>query len=213
MKRIGTQGTSGLKALPHGVSATGRVRPWERLQPRRLQRFRHLFTIIALLFLAGCESVYAPRPMGGEPVGLDDSWNGTWRVDDGALTTVVRDAQQGLLQVAWVEVGAEGAELEVLEGAVRSGAGRLFFSIKDRETEHGYQWLLLDRAPHRVRAWYPDPEAFVAAVEQGRIPGKAFEGSVILGELADEHLLLIAEPSSGLLDWSEPLVLLRVGGH
>ena len=67
-----------------------------------------LIAALAVL-LGGCESVYAPRPMGGEPVVLDDSWNGTWLVDDGALTTVVRDAQQGLLQVAWVEVGAQGA--------------------------------------------------------------------------------------------------------
>ena len=167
---------------------------------------------LALLVLGGCESVYAPRPMGDAAVSLDESWSGTWLVDGAAVTTLVRDAGNGRLQVAWVENGAEGLELEVLDGEVRSAAGLVFFSVRDRETEHGYQWLVVDQSPDRVRAWYPDPESFVAAVERGEIPGKAFEGSVILGELTDEHLARIADPASGLLEWREPLVLLRVGG-
>jgi hypothetical protein len=177
-----------------------------------MKRIRMLFAVLALLVLGGCESVYAPRPMGKQPVPLDEGWSGTWLADGAAVTTRVRDAEKGLLQVAWIETGQQGLELEVLEGAVRSGAGLTFFSVKDKETEHGYQWLIIDHAPGRIRAWYPDPEAFVGAVERGEIPGRAFEGSVVLGELTDEHLARIAEPASGLLEWREPLVLLRVGG-
>ena len=178
-----------------------------------MKRLRVLMAACALLVLVGCESVYAPRPMGDAAVPLDETWSGTWLADGTAVTTRVRDAQAGRLQVAWVESGADGLELEVLEGVVRRGAGLVFFSIRDRETEHGYQWLVVDHSPERVRAWYPDPEPFVAAVERGEIPGKAFEGSVILGELTDAHLARIADPASGLLEWREPLVLQRVGGH
>ena len=137
---------------------------------------------------------------------------GTWLAEDGAMTTVVLDAEQGLLQAAWIERGAAGAELEAVTGTVRSGAGLVFFSVKDKGTEHGYQWLVIDHEADRVRAWFPDPEAFVAAVERGDIPGTAFEGSVILGELTEEQLARVALPESGLLQWREPLVLLRVGG-
>jgi len=179
---------------------------------KRVQVLRALPVLLALaLVLGGCESVYAPRPMGDTAVVLDDSWSGTWLVDGGALTTRVRDAEQGALQVAWIETGPDGLELEALDGTVRSGAGLLFFSTRDTETEHGYQWLLVDRDADRVRAWYPDPQAFVAAVERGEIPGRAFDGSVVLGELTDAHLARIADPASGLLEWREPLVLLRVG--
>ena len=150
--------------------------------------------------------------MGDTPVRLDDGWSGTWLAEDGAMTTVVLDAEQGLLQAAWIERGAAGAELEAVTGTVRSGAGLVFFSVKDKETEHGYQWLVIDHEADRVRAWFPDPEAFVAAVERGDIPGTAFEGSVILGELTEDQLARIALPESGLLQWREPLVLLRVGG-
>jgi len=176
-----------------------------------MKRIQVLLAAIALLALGGCESVYAPQPMGDTAVVLDDSWSGTWLVEGGALTTQVRDAKNGLLQVGWIETGPEGIELELLDGTVRSGAGLLFFSTRDKETEHGYQWVFIDRDAGRVRAWYPDPAAFVAAVERGEIPGKAFEGSVVLGELTDDHLARIADPSSGLLEWREPLVLLRVG--
>lgn len=183
---------------------------WLRL--RRLGRACRVLATLALLVLAGCESVYAPRPMGDAAVPLDESWSGTWLADGAAVTTVVRDAQNGRLQVAWIESGEDGLELEVLDGLVRSGAGLVFFSVKDDETEHGYQWVVVDHSAERVRAWSPDPEAFVAAVERGEIPGKAFEGSVVLGELTEEHLARIADPTSGLLDWRDPLVLLRVGG-
>jgi hypothetical protein len=176
-----------------------------------MKRSRLLIAGIALL-LTACESVYAPKPMGDTPVRLDDGWSGTWLAEDGAMTTVVLDAEQGLLQVAWIERGAAGAELEAMTGTVRSGAGLVFFSVKDKETEHGYQWLVIDHEADRVRAWFPDPEAFVAAVERGDIPGTAFEGSVILGELTEEQLARVALPESGLLQWREPLVLLRVGG-
>ncbi|MEJ2384417.1 MAG: hypothetical protein P8Y54_08460 [Xanthomonadales bacterium] len=176
-----------------------------------MKRLCVLITIFAVLVMAGCESVYAPRPMGEAAVPLDESWSGTWLADGAAVTTRVRDAAQGRLQVAWIESGAEGPELEVLDGAVRSTAGLVFFSVEDRDTEHGYQWVVVDHSPNRVRAWYPDPEAFVEAVERGEIPGKAFEGSVILGELTEAHLARIADPASGLLDWREPLVLFRVG--
>lgn len=178
-----------------------------------MKPMRIIIALSALLWLAGCESVYAPKPMGDEAVVLDDSWTGTWLAEGGALTSVVRDAASGSLQVAWIETGEQGVELEVLDGSVRRGAGLVFLSFRDKETEHGYQWLLLDHAPERVRAWYPKPEAFVAAVESGEIPGKAFEGSVILGELTDAHLARIADPASGLLDWREPLVLIRVGSE
>jgi len=176
-----------------------------------MKRTQVLFLATALLVLGGCESVYAPQPMGDTVVVLDDNWSGTWLAEGGALTTRVRDAEKGLLQVGWIETGPEGIELELLDGTVRSGAGLLFFSTRDKETEHGFQWLLIDRDADRVRAWYPDPESFVAAVERGEIPGKAFEGSVVLGELTEEHLTRIADPTSGLLLWREPLVLLRVG--
>ena len=178
-------------------------------------------TAVLALASAGAEAARAARRIGFPVVVKADSAAVVHKSDMGAVavnladgaavTTRVRDAAQGRLQVAWIESGAEGPELEVLDGAVRSTAGLVFFSVEDRDTEHGYQWVVVDHSPNRVRAWYPDPEAFVEAVERGEIPGKAFEGSVILGELTEAHLARIADPASGLLDWREPLVLFRVG--
>jgi hypothetical protein len=56
--------------------------------------------------------------------------------------------------------------------------------------------------------WCPDPEAFVAAVTEGRLPGRVVEGSVVLGELDPSQLGLLGKPDSARLKWREPLVVM-----
>jgi len=170
-----------------------------------------LLIVAALPWLGGCESVWTPRPLGAEPVVLDESWSGAWLVEDGVVHTAVQDAALGRLQLAWVEAGGSGAALETLEGTVRRGAGLVFFNVEDDETEHGYYWALVDHRPGRILIWHPDPEAFVEAVAQGRIPGREIEGSVVLGALSVEQLERLGDPSANLLKWREPLVMVRLG--
>ena len=182
-----------------------------RQEKSTMKLFHALLLSIALPWLGGCESVWTPQPLGDEAVVLDETWSGSWLVGEGVVHTVVLDAAQGRLQLAWVEPEEHGAALESLTGTVRSGAGQTFFNVLDEETENGYHWAVVDHRPERILIWYPDPEAFVAAVTEGRLPGRVVEGSVVLGELDPNQLGLLGKPDSALLKWREPLVMVRFG--
>ena len=107
---------------------TGGARRAMLLAPR-------LLAGLAALALAGCEAVYAPRPLGDEVVTLDPAeWQGTWLAPDMVITTTVLDGAAGRLQAAWIERGTAGATLEIVEGSVRASGDWTFANILD-ETE------------------------------------------------------------------------------
>ena len=44
------------------------------------------------------------------------------------------------------------------------------------------------------------------------LPGEETDDGVMLGVLKSEHLEMIIDPSTNLLDWKNPSVFIRIGG-
>jgi len=177
-------------------------------------KFRVALILVSLvLFLTGCEAVYAPAPIGETVVKLNvEEWQGTWLASEMVITTTVLDPEQGLLQAAWIERGEEGAKFEVMEGQVRDSGGLLFANIKD-DNEEGvlrYLWLRVEKSDTHFTLWSPDITQFKAMIEDGSLPGEVIEDGVVLGELKPEHIALINDPATKLLDWKDPAVFVRI---
>jgi hypothetical protein len=170
--------------------------------------------ILTFAFLTACNAVYTTEPLGDKAVQLNpEEWQGTWLHHEMVLTTTVRDAQNGRLQVAWVERDEEGAKLEVFEGSIRATGEWVFASLEeDNDGDPRYLWLRIDRSAGHFTVWSPDPERFRSMVTDEKLPG-TIDGdeNVVLGELKPEHLEMINSPSANLLNWEEPDVFYRIG--
>jgi hypothetical protein len=185
--------------------------------------------VLAALVLVGCEAVYSPRPLGDTPVALDPAeWQGIWLGPDMVITTTVLDGEAGRLQTAWIERGPGGAKLEVVEGSIRATGDWAFANTLDEkedaeappveaegtaadvDTGPRYTWLRLQKGENQLTAWSPNVEQFKVFVGDGRLPGRVTDDGVELAELTPAQLALINDPASGLLDWSNPAVFVRI---
>jgi hypothetical protein len=177
-----------------------------------------LLAALAALALAGCEAVYAPKPLGDEVVTLDPAeWQGTWLAPDMVITTTVLDGAAGRLQTAWIERGPAGATLEVVEGTIRSTGDWVFASTldepeapADETTAPRYHWLRVEKGENHLTVWSPNVEQFKILVGDGRLPGRVTDEGVELGELTPEQLRMINDPASNLLNWADPAVFVRI---
>ena len=194
----------------------------------RIQRPTLVLTpMVALaMLLAGCDAVSVDEPVGEEAVALEVAdWQGTWVSGEVVLMTTVLDAAAGRVQAAWMERYEEGARLETSEGVVRRTGDWVFLSMPQPddaepdadaaprpEAAARYLWVRVVNDGRTALLWWPDAEAFRAAVRDGRLPGVIGEDDDIhLGDLTAEHLELINAPESGLLGWQEPMVFVRIG--
>ena len=172
------------------------------------------FLILVAFMLTGCEAVYLSQPLGEKVVVLDKhDWEGTWLAGDVVMVTTVLDAQNGRFEAAWIERGEQGAELEKLRGQIRIQGDQMFANIDDEGSESGkrFHWLKVELEDSHMTVWSPDAEAFKQAVARGSIPGQVIDGGVLLGALEAEHLLMIDDAGSGLMDWKEPAMFSRIG--
>ena len=189
-------------------------------------------SVMAALFLSGCEAVFTQQPLGDEVVKLDrDLWQGTWLGDEVVVLTTVLDDDKGLLQAAWVERGQDGARFEAVTGSVRRSGDVLFLNMEHQKTDadtasdeaagrpgdHSgfaseYYWARIENDGRKAVFWWPDVGRIRLAVQQGSLPGRIEQDQdVILGPLDATQLARINDPSSGLLDWSRPVTLIRIG--
>jgi len=181
----------------------------------------------AALMLSGCGSVLSGKPMGENPVVLNPAdWQGTWASDEIVLLTTVLDSEEGILQAAWLERYEEGARFETVTGSVRQTGDWYFLSMEhvpenaddeenavSDEEPTAYVWGRIDNNGRRAIVWWPNLEQFREAVRNGRLPGRIKEDEdVVLGELNAEQMEVINSPSGNLMNWTEPLVLVRIGG-
>ena len=200
-----------------------------------------LFLLILLPLFAGCDVVLTQKPVGDEVVALDKAtWEGTWLGGEIVVLTTVLDAENGVLQAAWVERGSEGARFETVTGTVRRTGELTFLNMQQeqfgegtQETDAGtgaagsagaessnagsavlpveYVWARVDNDGQRILMWWPDTEAIRTAVSAGTFPGQLEnDDDVLLGPLTAEQLQAINAPGSAYLEWSEPVSLTRV---
>ena len=169
------------------------------------------------LLLCACSAVFVTEPIGENALALEDSWSGTWLVEGDVIQTAVLDGGKGLLKAAWIERGDKGFEFKQHPVHVRYSGENRFVSVLDEEDGQGYVWALVRQdSANKILLWSPDPERFAELVGEGVIPGSMQEpdnpdnGNVVLGELEAEHIERIVDPASGLLDWQNPLVMVRI---
>jgi hypothetical protein len=193
---------------------------------------RWLLPIAAALLLSACEAVFTEQPLGEEVVRLDPAiWQGTWLSDEVVVMTTVLDADQGLLQAAWVERWPDGARFEAVAGTVRRSGDLLFLNMAHRPEQDAdsaapapqpddgaprgvpeFFWARVENDGRRALLWWPDVERARAAVGDGSLPGFVKQDrDVVLRQLSASQLELINAPSSGLLKWSQPATFIRIG--
>jgi hypothetical protein len=166
-----------------------------------------------VLLLAGCDYVASKRPVGDEPLPLVESeWSGAWFQGDGPVTVRVVDAEQGHLEVAWVEETGGEFVMETLEVFLRRHQDWVFASFAGVEDDQPHLlWSRLGRDQDRVFLWWPRPAQFKFLVEQGLLPGTIEGDDVLLEKLAAEHLSLIASEEHGVLfQWDDPMTFRRL---
>jgi len=174
-----------------------------------------------LLALYGCPAVYVDRPIGEDPIKLDAAdWDGTWIGSDAALVIRVKDGENGILQIAWIETEGEQFIMKTGTAYVRQSSGQTLISLRDEETTTTrYLWGVLSRTDEQMVVLAPNPDKFAALLESGRLPGridpcsndKTADCDVYLESLEPLHLeLILSEEEGFLFDWSEPLVLRRI---
>jgi len=184
-----------------------------------------MMLLLSFLWLTACESVFVEQPMGDEVVVLEeDLWEGQWSNGEIVITTTIMDAEKGKLQAAWVERGKLGGELEMATGYVRRTGDVTYLNLPNKDNDAdpgeasgevkplGYHWARLQQDRHRAILWWPDQHRFRDAVKAGTLPGTIKEDQdVMLGTLSEEQLRNINAPEANLLNWTEPLVFVRIG--
>lgn len=170
----------------------------------------------------------------------DALWQGQWSNGEIVIMTSVISAEKGILQAAWIERGEQGAELEMATGYVRKTGERIYLNLPnlDRNETPGkapgerskdsspdsspaglpaqpakpeYHWARLVLDKHQASLWWPHQERFRDAVKAGTLPGTVKEDEdVLLGALSTEQLDLINSPEANLLNWTEPMVFIRI---
>ena len=181
--------------------------------------------LCSILLLTACESVFVGQPLGKDVVVLDEAtWQGQWLNGEVVITTTVIDAENGILQAAWIERGEHGAELEIATGYVRKTGDHIYLSLPNLDSNEvpiegnapakspEYHWARLDHDQRTATLWWPNQDRFREAVKSGQLPGTIKDDDdVLLDELSTEQLELINSPESNLLGWTEPMMLVRIG--
>ncbi len=174
--------------------------------------------LFGLLFFAGCTSVKSRKLVGDQPVTLDPKvWNGAWTDDDEALLFLrVKDATNGVLEVAEPNISETEITLEKFDVHIRKTGDWWWASFKEKDDD-AYTFVRVSEPDQHLLAWSPDPAAFVARIKAGQLKGELLKdkegkesGSVILDELKPEHLRALesGEWRNGLpLD--KPAMILR----
>jgi hypothetical protein len=185
-----------------------------------------MLTLSSALLLSACGSVLVTQPMGENSVVLDPAaWEGTWASDELVMLTSVLDSKKGVLQAAWLERYEEGARFETVTGTVRQTGDWYFLSMKHEpaktseeaesttsEEPPEYVWGRIENNGRRAVLWWPDLEQFRQAIREGRLPGRIKEDEdVVLGTLDAAQMEAINSPSGNLMNWTEPLVFVRIG--
>jgi len=176
-------------------------------------KLKSVFVLVSVIIvLTGCESVMTTQPMGETVVQTSpEQWQGTWLHHEVVVTTTVMDMENGLLQASWMERQGDGIDMEVAKGSVRATGDMMFFVAKDENQPEAYAWARVKKEDNYLIMWSPNVEQFKILVEEGKLPGKIIDGSVLLGELKPETLERIDDPAANLLMWDAPDVFIRIG--
>ena len=169
-----------------------------------------LWVAVAVLSLAGCNTVYSTQPVGETVVAVaPEEWEGTWINSsmDTPVSIKVMDAQKGTLKAAWIH----DMEMETWDVHLRESGQWMFGSMKGSKQDNRLVWGRIKKDGNEVIIWTPDTAKISDLVKAGSLPGTVDEGGdVTLGELKAEHMRLIMSEDKVVLDWANPIVLIKL---
>lgn len=170
-------------------------------------------TVLMTGALTGCKVTFSTQPMGMEAVNLNpEEWNGIWRdpVNNGFVAVRVADAGQGVLEVAGVETRDDSLELKKLRVRVRQANNWMFLSWESEERPGHYLWWKIKRSEDMAVLWAPHWERIARLVRDGGLPGKQVgENVLVLDPLDAKGYEILTSDENVLMDWENPIVLLR----
>lgn len=174
-----------------------------------------VLTLIGLS-VVGCNAVYTRQPVGEKPMSLTatvEEWEGTWLVSDGAVTVKVKDASQGVLSIGWFEEQGNTLKQHTEDVYLRDAGDWSFASLRDQDKPGLYVWGRIKKNNRQIFVWSPDSQKLSELVKAGTLPGTMQEGDLLLGNLGARELQILSSETHGVLfEWSDPLVLTKIGG-
>ena len=172
-----------------------------------------LLLVAVAIALASCAEVISTKPAGETPAKLDaKKWNGAWSTDDGeSIHARVKDADKGLLEVAWLEVKEDAIELKKFDVYIRQAGGWLWASYKE-DNDKGYTIARVGEPGENLLAWTMRFAPVTKRVKSGALKGEVLKDdkgnetkTVLVEGLHDADLQAIREGKWGdLFDWDKP---------
>jgi hypothetical protein len=178
---------------------------------------RNVIYILCVVFaLCGCTVVASKGPIGEAPVLLNaKDWDGAWFNPGGGYCTMkVKNENEGILRVAWIEDDKE-MTYKSRDVFIRKSGNWLFASMKEEDDKDAannlYVWAIIKKSQRTIFIWLPNEERFKKLIETKTLPGEVKESTVVLNELKPEHMKIITtDERSSLFDWEDPLVLIKL---
>jgi hypothetical protein len=170
--------------------------------------------------LASCASVVSKTVIGDKPAELKaEDWEGTWMSPDKHVVHIrVKDAANGVLEVAWIEEKNEHFVLESHEMIIREHGNWLWTNLKEGDGGTYLFGRVSKPKDDQILGWSASAPGFVEAVRGAKIKGELMKkpdgtesGSVLLEGLGEADLDAIQKGEiKDLFVWDHPLVLMKV---
>jgi hypothetical protein len=173
------------------------------------------FIVFAACFIAGCNGVYVPRPVGEMPHALVAAdWEGTWLADRDVAKVKVLDAARGQLQLLRIDEGKGAPRIATTTVFITEVGADLFASLRnDEETTSAkaYLWGRIRRDNDQILLWWPDVKRFGSLVGTGKLSGTVADGDVLLDPPTAAQLTALVSGDRGpVFDAASPGVLRRI---
>jgi hypothetical protein len=191
-----------------------------------------IIALVSLLFLTSCASVVSLHPIGRERIALEpEQWDGAWLADENVVKMKVIDRENGLVQMAWIEVVGNELRPKSVTFQVLKGGKWMYANVLEVEgkmAEDAYYWGVVKKEQGRIVFFSPAVPAFVQAAESQRIkavveksqPPTTAEASpvarksgsvkVTLTDTAEAVVRLVEDGGNDYLDLEHPVVFIRL---
>ena len=180
--------------------------------------FRSTVAAAFALLLSACSDVTCRQIAGDTPAKLDPKlWNGAWSTNEGgALHARVKEADKGVLEVAWLEVTDDAIELKKFDIYIRQAGGWLWGSYRE-SSDKDYAIARVGEPGEHLLVWPLLSAPVIQRVKSGKLKGEVLKDdkgketkSVRLDELHDADLQAIREGKWGeMFDWDKPALNLK----
>lgn len=182
--------------------------------------------ILMLLLISGCSVVVSKQPIGLKDHKIEvEAWAGQWMSEGTASSLRVLNADNGLVQLAWVEWKKDKPVLETMTCRILEGRKWLYANVLEITGEEGvdgyYYWARIKKDKNQIVIWPPLPAAFQAAAEESKIKailedrkksadGKTRAETIKLTDAPANIVDLVEGAGATYFDWENPIVLIRL---